>query len=430
MNILAVNPWIYDFAAFDFWLKPYGFLVILQYLKDQGVNASFVDCLDEKALAADYGRGKYPAVTVDKPKIFAAIPRFYKRYGISRETLQQQLAAKNPDYILMTSSMTYWYPGVLVAAKILKAAFPGVPIILGGTYATLCKDHALKQGVFDQVFANNELESFFKLLGLPYDRQALYGSLPDYFHFYPKLDYLVLRTSWGCPFNCAYCAIKQLFPDDFYRLPAEKVIAYVSNYTAQGIKDLVLYDDAFLYENAYAKDLLSEIVRRGWDIRFHTPNALHLRYLDNEIAALLKKSGFINPHFGLETLDPDRQKDWGDKISRETLLAGVETLKSAGFKNGEFSVYLLLGYPGQDLARLKEDVDYLHKLGARVSFAEFSPVPGTRMFEQYQDKFNEPLTQNNSVFGSYQEGLPDRQAGKIKEFWEIKNYLRELNRKF
>lgn len=112
MNILAINPWIYDFAAFDFWLKPYGFLVILNYLKGKDINIDYIDCLDEKTIHATFGRGKYPNEIVKKPAIFKSIPRYFKRYGIGLKDFEAKLEGKKFDYILITSSMTYWYPGI------------------------------------------------------------------------------------------------------------------------------------------------------------------------------------------------------------------------------------------------------------------------------------------------------------------------------
>lgn len=34
-RILLVNPPIYDFSAYDFWLKPYGLLRVAGFLRDQ-----------------------------------------------------------------------------------------------------------------------------------------------------------------------------------------------------------------------------------------------------------------------------------------------------------------------------------------------------------------------------------------------------------
>ncbi|MBD3380022.1 MAG: B12-binding domain-containing radical SAM protein, partial [Candidatus Omnitrophica bacterium] len=45
-NILIVNPWIYDFAAYDLWMKPWGLLKISSILKRNGFGVDLIDCLD------------------------------------------------------------------------------------------------------------------------------------------------------------------------------------------------------------------------------------------------------------------------------------------------------------------------------------------------------------------------------------------------
>jgi len=45
-NILLVNPWIYDFAAYDFWLKPMGLLYLGGLLRANNHNVYYIDCLD------------------------------------------------------------------------------------------------------------------------------------------------------------------------------------------------------------------------------------------------------------------------------------------------------------------------------------------------------------------------------------------------
>jgi len=420
VNILAINPWIIDCAAYDFWLKPYGFLVILTYLKSKGVEIDYIDCLDKKVSQGTFGRGKYYSEIIKTPAPAKAIPRYFKRYGLSEAEFTSQLQNKNPDYILITSSMTYWYPAIKELSCLLKLKFPKTPIILGGTYASLCPDHAKKENLYDFVFTNSELDKFFKLINCSLNLKGLLLTLPDYESFYSSLDYTVLRTSWGCPFDCSFCAIRKL-ACDFFRIPKKKILDFILKYRKQGQKHFVLYDDAFLYNPEYAKELLSQIVKLNLSLNFHTPNALHLRFLDLETAKLLKTSGFINPHFGLETLNPNLQKTWGDKATKEDLIKGIESLKQAGFNEGEFSVYLLLGYPDQNLEELRLDAEFINKQGARISLAEFSPVPGTKIFQNHQQILDEPLLQNNSLFGFFQKE-------RIKEFWEIKNYVRNLNK--
>ena len=39
-HILLVNPWIHDFAAYDFWAKPLGLLVLAALLRQHGFQVS------------------------------------------------------------------------------------------------------------------------------------------------------------------------------------------------------------------------------------------------------------------------------------------------------------------------------------------------------------------------------------------------------
>ena len=66
-KILLVNPPIYDFAAYDFWLKPYGLLSVAGYLRGKA-DFKLFDYLDrlhpfvagQKNLESDrWGRGGF-----------------------------------------------------------------------------------------------------------------------------------------------------------------------------------------------------------------------------------------------------------------------------------------------------------------------------------------------------------------------------------
>ena len=45
-NILLINPWIYDFSAFDLWSKPIGLLYVASFLRSIGYEVNFIDCMD------------------------------------------------------------------------------------------------------------------------------------------------------------------------------------------------------------------------------------------------------------------------------------------------------------------------------------------------------------------------------------------------
>ena len=111
-HILLVNPWIYDFAAFDLWLKPLGLLYLSSILKKYDFKISLIDTMDRKhpsmqkhpSKDKNYGTGKFYNETIDKPAILNFIPRKYRRFGMPPDIFLHNLQQiKNPDIIFITS---------------------------------------------------------------------------------------------------------------------------------------------------------------------------------------------------------------------------------------------------------------------------------------------------------------------------------------
>ena len=165
-RLLLINPWIYDFAAYDLWAKPLGLLYLAAILRRNGFTVDFIDCLStrhsetsgglksERGKRRKFGTGNFLRTPIPKPAGLKDIPRTYSRYGIIPEEFKAGLKAiDRPDAVLVTSLMTYWYPGVFEAIRLAKEIFPGVPVILGGIYATLCTDYARERSGADYVLS-------------------------------------------------------------------------------------------------------------------------------------------------------------------------------------------------------------------------------------------------------------------------------------
>ena len=154
-SLLLINPWIYDFAAYDFFARPLGLLYLAGWLRAQGYAVHFLDCLGTPhARTGPFGTGRYPKEIIPPPPALAGITRRYGRYRISEAAFRERLdRVPTPAAILVTSLMTYWYPGVAAAIRLARERFPGVPVILGGIYATLCPEHAQQHSGADRVVA-------------------------------------------------------------------------------------------------------------------------------------------------------------------------------------------------------------------------------------------------------------------------------------
>ncbi len=417
MRVLLVNPWIYDFKCYDFWIKPLGLLKLSSLFKKAGHEVRLVDCMDRhdpgmpennKKGEAD-GRGAFYCEAAQKPVVYENVPRKYKQYGLPRNVFEEKINnMPAPDIILITSNMTYTYEGALAAYNILRHTFPGAKIIIGGIYATLCPAHAKKNAPTAMVWRGNISPAFLKQLnrmsgaGLDIVDEKEFGEIiPDY-SFYPKTPYAAVRLTSGCPFNCTYCAIKQ-FCEGYRQRDKTGVLKEFENYSRAGIKNIAFYDDALLYKNYFIKSVLKSVIKKGFDFNYFTPNGLHASYIDKETAGLMKKAGFRDLRISLESSDFNTQKKTGGKIYNDKFEEAVKNLKNAGFSGADLGVYILAGLPGQDFDSVKKDADYVKKLGLKIKIANYSPIPGTMDFNRLKPEIraaleNEPLKQNEFYF--------------------------------
>ena len=187
-SILLVNPPIYDFSAYDFWLKPYGLLRVAGFLRNQAEFhlIDFLDRLDSRVPAGKLSQRSLGSRRVllragEEPSVFAGMPRQFRRYGLPPSALQDLLASRAPfDYALVQTGMTYWYLGVGEVVREIRRLSPLTKIILGGVYATLCPAHARSLGI-DLVVEGSDLSPLWQFLSMePDEDQLLCGtSIPS-----------------------------------------------------------------------------------------------------------------------------------------------------------------------------------------------------------------------------------------------------------
>lgn len=446
-EILLVNPWIYDFAAYDLWAKPLGLLYIAAVLRANDYQVRLLDCLDRHnpGLLANHpgeglgkeedGRGKFRKEVVPKPEVYKNVPRRYGRYGMSQEVFLVTLKEMAPPAaILITSGMTYWYLGVFRAIRLLRNRFPETPILLGGIYATLCSEHARSYAGADLVIAGQGEVAALKAVDDICGRRSnaeIYDHLNDLplpaFDLYARPVYACVLTSRGCPYRCSYCA-SRLLSGEYRRRDVDNVLAELEWLRrGLGVKNIAFYDDALLVDSdQHIKPILAGAIRLGLGWRFHTPNGLHAREVDGELAQLMLRSGVKTVRLSFDPAEEDRHEQMGPKVTRADLARAVESLEGAGYHRSEIGVYLLAGLPEQSYREVIAAVDFVASLGTRVQLALYSPIPGTAQWRRSvldgrEDLQADPLLHNNTIFPTNSPEMPPEKFEAIKKYVRAKN---------
>jgi len=388
-RVLLVQPPIYDFTAFDLFAYPLGLVELGAALEDAGCGVTIVDALDRydpslktpngaqpkstenRTKAPTFrkdGCGHFPRKRIEPPPVLARIPRRFHRFGLRQRTLRDRIAAAGrPDLVGITCTMTYWYLGVREVVSIVRDLFGDVPVALGGTYATLCADHARANTGVDLVIEGRDPAPLFEALGLD-DRSQPRDPLPAH-HLLNRRESAALRTSYGCPYRCTYCAA-HLIAGTYSRRPAEQVLEELKILVNDlGRRHLAFHDDALITRGGIEFiDLAARIGREGLHRKaaFYSINGLNATALSKEVAVALRESGFRAVRIGFETADLELQARTGAKVTGDDLARGLANLFDAGFRRGEVGVYVLAGLPGQDADSIEKTIRSVHDLGSQV----------------------------------------------------------------
>ena len=435
-NVLLVNPWIHDFAAYDFWAKPLGLLSLAGVLIAHGLRVSYIDCLDRfhaSAAVADpqarHGRGPYRKTAIAAPPGLTDIERNYSRYGIDPECFRHDLdRIDRPDLIMVTSLMTYWYPGVAETIGILKERFPEIPVLLGGIYARLSTEHARAHSGADRVIVDRG-ESVFNIIeqytGCRISPQF---DLTDFtqwpypaFYLQRMINYIPILTARGCPFECAYCASNILEPN-LQRRSAEAVVAEIAHWHRRdGVVDFAFYDDALLWDaDDYAVPMLEAIIARDMSLYFHTPNAIHIRAITLDLARLMKRAGFHTLRLGLETVAFDARSPIDYKVTAAEFRRAVDHLITAGFDGRRIGAYLMVGLPRQRMSAVEASIGVVKEAGIAPVLAYYTPIPHTKMWPaavaaSRYDLEADPIYTNNAILPCRSEEFSWKTLSKIKQ---------------
>jgi len=424
-KILLVNPPIYDFAAYDFWLKPAGMLSVAGFLRGKA-DFKLFDYLDrqapfmagQKKFKSDrWGRGRFCCEHAQAPPALEAIPRYFRRFGLPRNLFADFLVKEGPfDFVMIQTTMTYWYEGLWEVIDDVHKLQPRAKIILGGNYVTLCSDHAQRLGA-DLLVKGTNLEPLWEYLAIGPDLQQ-----PALWEVYDKLNVGVLKLTEGCPFNCTYCSVPKVY-GKFKPRSLEHSLGELELLCRLGVENVAFYDDALLFEaDKVLIPFLSEALKRNLRVNFHSPNALNARFITRDLAELMVRAGFKTFYLGFESASQQWQKRTGSKVFSDELAQATRYLIAAGADPENITAYQILGHPHIDIQELEASMRFVSSLGIRGMLADFSPIPGTPDGE-YCHKWidlDEPLMHNNTAFPIILLGFDESNR--------LKDLQRRLNR--
>lgn len=267
----------------------------------------------------------------------------------------------------------------------------GVPVVFGGFHPSLLPDEAerfaeaIVIGEAETVWAevvddlrHGTLKKRYQSAQAP----TLQGIRLDR-SIYAAKRYLPLglvETGRGCRFPCEFCAIQSFFQRSHRARPVDEVISELRALRDR-YKLFFFVDDNFAADIAACKELLGAM--QGLGIRWVTQMSINAAH-DEELLALLARSGCKGVLIGFESLDADTLDAMGKRFNRMRGGYGValDKLRRHGIRvYGTF----VFGYDRDTEASFDQAVDFaLEQRLYIAAFNHLTPFPGTPLYERLQ----------------------------------------------
>jgi radical SAM superfamily enzyme YgiQ (UPF0313 family) len=184
-------------------------------------------------------------------------------------------------------------------------------------------------------------------------------------------------TTRGCPFNCDFCSVHEVFGRKLRHVPVEKVVRDIEN---TGVHNIVFLDDNIMGRREYSKQLFKAIapLKKRW-----VGQASIGFVKDGELMDLALESGCGALFIGFETVSEAKMKTMPKMFHSmlETEKA-IEKLQ----RNGIYiNASMVVGFDEDPESVFEDTLDFLiRKNIGSVSFNILTPYPGTEVFRRME----------------------------------------------
>ena len=191
-------------------------------------------------------------------------------------------------------------------------------------------------------------------------------------------------ASYGCPYNCFFCANKSLSGSRIVYRPIDDVLDEISYFVENyNIKQVSFMDDNIVANKARAKYLFKELIRRDYGLEIQIGN-LAAWDLDDEILSLLKKAGCTRIGISVESGSQEvLYKIMHKPLNLKIIPPLVQKFKKYGIM---LIADFIVGLPGETWENIRTSFSYAEKMDADLCNINIAvPYPGTEMYKYMMD---------------------------------------------
>ncbi len=356
------------------------------------------------------------------------IDKEFMRYGLSFEDIKKRIATYAPDAVCISCLFSSQSINVYKICEAAKEVNNEIITILGGAHPSAVPDETLSDKNVDFVVIGEGEFILKKLLGhmeakenvqeiggigfkrdgsIWINRRKEYGANLDelpfpYWDIFPlkkyyeinnphgnpakRVPFLPVITSRGCPFECIFCSVHNVWGRIYRVRSAVNVLSELSYLTDRfGIREILFEDDNLTLDKGRAIGIFKGIIDKGFGIVWNAPNGVAVQTLDGEMLELMKRSGCYSISIGVESGDEYVLKNI---IRKPIVLSNIKPIVMQAKKLGlETTAFFVVGFPGETIKNIRNTFRFARSLNVdTANFFFASPLPGTRLLELFKEK--------------------------------------------
>ena len=263
----------------------------------------------------------------------------------------------------------------------------GKIVVMGGIHPSLLPDEALEhadavvigeaEGVWEKILEDIECDKL---------QERYHEPNPDLDRYIPK-DYsalakkrkfnlVPLQTSRGCPYNCDFCCVTDIFGKKIKLIPVKHVVRDIQE--SKG-RNFIFLDDNIIGHKTYARELFTALI--PLKIRWVGQSSISFAN-DIELMKLAKQSGCKGLFIGLESVVESNIHQFKKLKSLEDTKRSIKKILRMGIM---IQASVIFGFDDDTPETFRQTIKFLRK--NRISLASINaltPYPGTRVFERFK----------------------------------------------
>jgi radical SAM superfamily enzyme YgiQ (UPF0313 family) len=198
---------------------------------------------------------------------------------------------------------------------------------------------------------------------------------------------MAIQYSRGCPFNCEFCDIIEIYGRKPRTKSAAQVIAELEQLRERNWHGAVfIVDDNFIGNKVKAKEMLPELAAwnnsQRYPFTFYTEASLNLAD-DSDLLRMMQEARFVRVFLGIETPDEESLKE-AQKFqnTRRSLMESVHRIQSFGM---EVMAGFIVGFDSDPEEIFDRQVEFIQESAIPMAMVGLlSALPNTQLYRRLQ----------------------------------------------